>query len=89
MKKSKECLKCGKCCRWFFISNPQSKDKEFINFLEIKGNKKFLNVLAIYNPCKYLDLKTNECIIHDKKPAFCRKFNCNNYEFKRFFKLLA
>ena len=63
MKKLNQCHKCGKCCRWIFIRQNDTHSKDIKDLMAAKGNKILSNKwIAVYNPCQFLDLKTNKCL---------------------------
>lgn len=56
------CKKCGHCCEKLYI-----EDKIAISIAT--------RSLVLTSPCPYLNWK-KECDIQDKKPNYCRKWEC-------------
>jgi Fe-S-cluster containining protein len=71
------CKMCGKCCRfsWSFCI-VKDGDFEQEKLARFQGGIDLGYAIALDLPCRYLDLKTNLCKIHDSpdRPEPCKKF---------------
>ena len=71
------CKQCGKCCRfswWFCLVKNGDFDHE--KLARFQGGIDLGYAIMWDHPCRYLDLTTNLCQIHDSpdRPEACRDF---------------
>lgn len=79
------CNCCGTCCKAIYYSKPVNKldnnnpDELFIliNWTQIlkssavKINSRLRNIKGYFYTCKHIDMDTNKCKIHEKRPNIC------------------
>ena len=75
------CKMCGKCCRfswWHCLVKNGDFDHEKLALLQ--GGIDLGYAIMWDHPCRYLDLETNRCKIHDDqfRPDCCREFGPGN-----------
>lgn len=81
MKITGKCKKCGKCCVYTnWVEAAEEKPEDAVEFYEAFFGK--IKVVCINSGwallrtnyrCKELDID-NKCLIHGRKPKWCKKF---------------
>ncbi len=73
-----KCKDCHLCCEYFIIPLSDIPDdiEEFFRVWGVTIVKDGESaVLKIYSPCQHLRAKG--CAIYEKRPEYCRKFECD------------
>lgn len=77
------CSKCNSLCCRMRVLVPLTKDEYLlVNRLARELERNILLILRDgqwmirQNPCGFLDLEKNRCLIYSRRPKFCNDFHC-------------
>lgn len=71
-----ECQKCGECCKQITFNCPLPE--ELAEFMSAHHGRRIEEVAVRHNHrCVHLG-DDNLCKVYENRPAYCRKFHCEN-----------
>ena len=76
------CIGCGECCRQIYVRHVKNVVQTEEEFEKLKLLHPFYTYLKVIGKddiglifeCQNLDIATNKCKIHKKRPGICRRY---------------